>query len=146
MDTPAGKVIAVRRNASGTHVMVEVDASAACPRCVEGKGCGAGLFGGRRTGRHIEAEFASDAAVSSGDLVRLHLAPRSLLQASLIVYGWPLLGALAGASVAYTSSFGDAAAALLALVGMAAGAFLVRRRLRRRDCLRNFTPTAYPAS
>ena len=146
MDTPAGKVIAVRRSATGTHVTVDVDASAVCPRCAEGKGCGAGLFGGRRQGRRIEAEFASDSAVSSGDVVRLHLAPRSVLRASLIVYGWPLAGALAGAAAAYAAGFGDAAAALLALLGMAAGAFLVRRRLARGDCLRDFTPTAYPVT
>lgn len=145
MDSPAGKVIAVRRSASGTRVTVDVDASAVCPRCAEGKGCGAGLFGMRRQGRRIEAEFASDAVVVSGDVVRLQLAPRSLLRASVIVYGWPLAGALAGAVAGYASGSGDTAAALLALLGLAAGAVLARRRLARRDCLRDLVPTAFPA-
>ena len=145
MESPAGMVIAVRRSASGTRVTVDVDAAAACPRCAAGKGCGAGLFGGRRPGRRIEADLVPGTEVAKGDVVRLRLAPRSLLQASLIVYGWPLAGALTGASLAYATRFGDAGAAVLALLGMAAGAFLVRRRLARQDCLRNFTPTAVPA-
>lgn len=145
MDTPAGKVVAVRRGASGTRVTVDVDTTAVCPRCAEGKGCGAGLFGGRRQRRRIEAAFAADTAVASGDLVRLHLEPRSLLRASLIVYGWPLAGALSGAVAGYASAAGDTAAALLALLGLAAGAVLAQRRLARRDCLRDFVPTAYPA-
>ncbi|MFQ5609204.1 MAG: SoxR reducing system RseC family protein [Woeseiaceae bacterium] len=142
MDNPAGKVTAVRNGASGTHVLVEVDARAVCPRCAQGKGCGAGLFGSRSTARSLEARMMRGQSVAEGDTVSLHLEPRALLQASLIVYGWPLAGAATGALAAYLSSMGDPAAAILALAGLVAGALAVRLRLGGKDCLARYTPVA----
>ena len=142
MDNPEGKVVAVRNGASGTRVIVEVDPRAVCPRCAEGKGCGAGLFGSGGGVRSLEAILEEGQAATEGDVVELHLEPQSLLSASLIVYGWPLAGAATGALLAYTGSLGDGAAAMFALAGLALGAFAVRRHLGGKDCLARFTPVA----
>ena len=142
MDTPAGKVIAVHRHGRDTRVTVDIDAAALCARCAAGKGCGAGLFGGTRRARRIEALLEPGDDVVNGDIVNLTLAPKSLLQASVVVYGWPLTGALGGALLALGAQLGDAAAAALALLGLGTGAVFVQRRLARPDCLQHYTPTA----
>ena len=121
--------------------MVDVDALAICPRCAEGKGCGAGLFGSSPAERRVEALVSPGSSISIGDTVSLSLGSRNLLRAAIIVYGWPLLGAAAAALLAEVSGRGDVGAALVALVGLAVGAIIVRFRLGHRDCLTRFVPT-----
>ena len=140
MNNPQGTVIAISGEGLHRRAQVEVTAAAFCRRCADGKGCGAGLGaqGGKR--RRIEAEIPRGADVSAGDVVGIALAPRNVLRAAAIVYGWPLVGAGLGALLAYSASFGDGAAAVSALLGLAAGAALVRVRLRQSGCLREFMP------
>jgi len=71
--------------------------------------------------------------------VSIELAPRQLLNAALIVYGMPLVGALAGATVAYSLGLGELHAAIAGLAGIAMGVVLARRRVARDQC--QFTPT-----
>ena len=75
------------------------------------------------------------------DIVEISLAPNNLLRAALIVYGIPMLGALAGAMMAYAASLGDAGAAMAALLGLGIGLVISRWRLRQASCLQRFTPT-----
>ena len=140
MNNPQGTVIAISGDGLSRRAHVEVTAAEFCRRCAEGKGCGAGLGGQGGKLRRIEAEIPPGADVAAGDVVGIALAPRNVLRAATIVYGWPLAGAAVGATFAYSASFGDAAAAASALVGLAAGAVLVRVRLRRSGCLRQFMP------
>ncbi len=107
--------------ADGARAIVDIEVAAACPRCAAGKGCGAGLI--------------------SNDLVEIALAPDNLLRAAAIVYGLPMLGAVAAAALAYVLSLGDAAAAVAALAGLSAGFAIGRWRLRRISCLRRFVPS-----
>lgn len=79
--------------------------------------------------------------MSIGDTVSLSLGSRNLLQAAIIVYGWPLLGASVAALLAQAINLGDVGAAFAALAGLAVGAILVRIRLGHRDCLTRFVPT-----
>lgn len=141
MENPRGRVIAVTHAEHSSHVLVEVDASVTCPRCERGKGCGAGLLGGRSGSRRIEALIGAGLVVREGDEVRIELAPSTLLEASFIVYGLPLIGAVLGAVLAYLAGLGDSYAALAALGGIAAGLLAARARLRTAKCLRQFTPT-----
>lgn len=76
-----------------------------------------------------------------GDMVEISLAPDNLLRAALIVYGIPMLGALAGAMMAYAASLGDASAAVAALLGLGLGLVISRWRVRQASCLQRFTPT-----
>lgn len=141
MDNPRGRVIAVTGLEPAHHALVEVDASINCARCAEGKGCGAGLLGRTSGSRRVDALITSGLKVREGDEVRIELAPGNLLQASMIVYGLPLAGAVLGAGVAYFSGLGELYAAMAALGGILAGLMVARLRLRRSGCFRQFTPT-----
>ncbi len=141
MDNPRGRVIAVTGFDPAPHALVEVDASINCARCAEGKGCGAGLLGRTSGSRRVDALITRGLQVREGDEVRIELAPGNLLQASVIVYGLPLAGAVLGAAVAYFFGLGELYAAMAALGGILAGLILARLRLRRSGCFRQFTPT-----
>ena len=145
-ETPQGKVIAVVRDRDGARATVSVDAAAICPRCAAGKGCGAGIFGASKSVRRIEVTLAPGIEVSEGDTVSLTLGSQNLLQASIIVYGWPLLGAVAGSLLAFLGNFDDSGAAVSALAGLAIGVALARVRLGHKDCLSRFSPTAAPVT
>ncbi len=140
MEQPRGKIISIAGHDPERRALVEVDAAAACSRCAEGRGCGAGLGSGKPSTRRVEATIPPGANVSPGDDVVIDLAPQSVLAAATIVYGWPLAGAVVGAGFAYLGAYGDKAAAFAALGGLVAGGLLVRRRLSRTACLREFTP------
>jgi len=141
MDDPQGRIIAFVSGNDVVRAVVEVDASEACPRCAAGRGCGAGIFTGRQKTRRMEALIAAGLDVNEGDTVRIELEPRNVLRAAAIVYGLPLCGAAVAAAIAYLAGLGDAAAAVLAIVGLFAGLVAGRRRLNRRACLAQFTPT-----
>ncbi len=140
--SPQGKVVSIVRDGTRARAVVTVDAAAICPRCAAGKGCGAGIFGASQSTRRIEVSLAPGCDVSEGDTVRLSLASRNLLQAAIIVYGWPLLGAIAGALLAFLGALDDKAAAASVLAGLAVGVALARLRLSRKDCLSRYSPTA----
>ncbi|MDX1516965.1 MAG: SoxR reducing system RseC family protein [Woeseiaceae bacterium] len=139
MERASGTVIAIAGQPAIARI--EVAMAAACPRCAEGKGCGAGLFGRRETARCIEVPLPAGSTLAVGDVVSVDLAPRRLLEAAVIVYGWPLAGAAAGAAAAFIAGAGDVAAPLCTLLGLGGGVWLARNRLRRPACLRRFTPT-----
>lgn len=137
MEHPSGRVLRV--NHETPSAVVEVAAAFNCARCAAGKGCGAGLVGSGRRDRQIEAYIAAGVDVHVGDEVSIELAPRHLLNAALIVYGLPLVGALIGAGIAYGLGVGDLYASLAGLAGIAAGIAIARRRAAREQC--RFTPT-----
>ena len=134
-------MISIVRDGEGTRAIVTVDAAAICPRCAAGKGCGAGIFGASASVRRLEVSLAPGVEVSEGDTVSLSLGSRNLLQAAIIVYGWPLLGAITGVLLAFLGDLDDAGAAASALAGLAVGIALARVRLGHKDCLSRFSPT-----
>ncbi len=69
------------------------------------------------------------------------LKPGNVLQAALIVYGLPLLGAAFATTAAYLFAFGDLGAAVAALTGLGAGGYMGYRRLDRQACMMQFIPT-----
>lgn len=127
--------------AGGARALVTVDAAAACPRCASGKGCGAGLFAAAGDARQVEATVPPGLRVAVDDAVEISLAPDNLLRAAALVYGVPLLGALAAAGVAFLLQLGDAMASLAALLGLALGLTIGRIRLQKTHCLRRFVPS-----
>lgn len=141
MESPRGRVLTVHDNAVPPRAVVEVTASLRCARCEAGKGCGAGILGGDKSLRRVDVLIPRGLDVRQGDKVSIELAPNKLLRASLIVYGLPLCGAIAGAFAAWLSGAGDIGAAFAALAGAGIGVVVGRLRLRRADCLRHFTPT-----
>ena len=140
MDSPQGRVLSLHYEQDPVCAVVEVTAPLRCARCAAGKGCGAAIAGRDGRPRNIEARLAPGLEVRAGDRVRVDLAPRDILRASLIVYGLPLAGAVLGAAAAYLANAGDLGAALAALAGGCAGMLAARVRLRRPDCPHRFTP------
>jgi len=141
MNNPSGRVVSLIDGADGVRAVVDIELAASCPRCASGKGCGAGIFTASTGAKQpVEASVRTGLNLSEGDVVEISLAPDNLLQAAIIVYGLPMLGAIAGAASAYGFSSGDAAAALAALIGLGAGLIVSRWRLRQSSCLRRFVP------
>ena len=141
MQNPQGHVVSVRSDDAGTRAIVEVDSVVVCERCESGKGCGAGLLGREPGEKRVEAVVAENLTVESGDLVSVVLAPRNILRAAVIVYGYPLFGAVSAASIVFGLGLGDVYGAIAALIGLVSGVFLARLRLGNTRCLRDFTPT-----
>jgi sigma-E factor negative regulatory protein RseC len=141
MQNREGHVVSVRSDDSGTRAVVEVDSLVVCERCESGRGCGAGLLGREPGDKRVEALVAQDLDVQSGDIVSIVLAPRNILRAAVIVYGYPLFGAVSAAIMSYAIGLGDAYGAITALTGLVSGVLLAKFRLRSTRCLREFTPT-----
>ena len=140
MHQPEGRVLSVDASVEPAQCVVEVAASFHCTRCSAGKGCGAGLLAGHAESHRVDALVASPLVLQAGDRVRLELTADNLLRAAVLVYGVPLVGALVGAALAWWVGAGDVVAVLLAIACAMAGAAIVHLRLRRRACLRQFTP------
>lgn len=148
MENLQGKIISIARDDNGARAVVVVDAGIICPRCAAGKGCGAGIFGATDSARRVEAIFSNSLQLSVGDSVNLTLGSRNLLQASIIVYGWPLFAAASAAALAQLAGLADTGAAVAALLGLAIGAALARLRLASKACLTQFVPvvTGHPGT
>lgn len=140
MMNSTGTVLSLISVGQGTQAVVEMDNSPVCPRCAAGKGCGAGLLTGTAPVRRIEVPLPAGVTLSAGDRVEIVLGADRLLQATLVTYGLPLLGALAAAVIAYWLALADAAAALAACAGIAAGWIAGRGLLDRDLCLQQFVP------
>ena len=111
MDSPRGRILSIERDGAPPRAVVEVARSLGCARCAAGKGCGAGLPGAGSQLRRVEALLAAGLELNEGDEVCIELAPHNVLRA-----------------------------AVAALVGLAAGLAVGRRRLSRAVCLKHFTP------
>lgn len=136
MDAPLGTVTSVHDGIAS----VSVD-SGACPRCAAGRGCGAGLAGST-TRRQIRVPLDASMGVRAGDRVRLSLASGSLWRAAAYAYGLPLAGLVLTPGAAWWLGLveGDRQAVLLALIGVAAGAWAGRLMLARDACLQRLAP------
>jgi sigma-E factor negative regulatory protein RseC len=141
MQNIAGHVVSVHADKSGTRAIVEVGSAVVCARCESGKGCGAGLLGRQSKDRRVEAVVMENLGVESGDFVSIALAPRNILRAAMIVYGYPLAGAVSAAILAFGTGLGDASGALATLIGLVTGIVAAKIRLENSRCLRDFTPT-----
>lgn len=138
MEQSRGRIISVADDLS--HATVEVNTAVFCARCARGKGCGAGIFGSDRGPRRLEAPVVGHLQLREGDEVLIELAPQSVLHAALIVYGIPLAATVLVTGIAYLARLSDVEAVLAVIAGIAASVFISRQRLRRSNCLRQFTP------
>lgn len=140
MQYSEGRIVSLSERAPTRSAVLEVETVAACPRCAEGKGCGAGLIAGPGKRRRISASIADALQVQPGDRVSFVLAPEKLLQAAVVVYGYPLFAAVVGALAAYIAGLGDPGTVVAAVLGLGAGIGIARKTLTRQRCLRDFTP------
>jgi sigma-E factor negative regulatory protein RseC len=135
-----GQIVSMSTDGSDRTVVVEVISEVACERCASGKGCGAGLLGGKTINRRVSATVVAGLTVGDGDQVSISLESQNLLRAAIIVYGYPMFAAVLAAIVAYSYGANDAIGAISALAGLSAGVLIAKARLRRARCLREFTP------
>ena len=140
MQPVTGTIISLTPVTSGRTAAIDIDGGAVCSRCASGKGCGAGLFGAGSGQRRLDATLPAGAEWQVGDRVSIELQPKNMLAAAAIVYGWPLLGAVGGAAVAYQQQAGDSVAAVAALTGLGLGLWLAQRKLAKSACLQQFSP------
>tara|TARA_R110002096_G_scaffold163266_1_gene330668 strand:+ start:14787 stop:15242 length:456 start_codon:yes stop_codon:yes gene_type:complete len=140
MQYSEGRIVSLSEHAATRSAVLDVEAVAACPRCAEGKGCGAGVVAGPGKRRRINASVADGLRLQPGDQVSFVLAPEKLLQAAMVVYGYPLLAGVLGALAAYLAGLGDAGTAVAAILGLGLGFAVARKTLTRQRCLRDFTP------
>ncbi len=140
MQNPSGQIISVSTDPADQTVIVEVSSDLNCKRCAAGKGCGAGLLGSRPSERRVEAVVADHLEVRNGDRVSIVLEPANVLRAAIIIYAYPLIAAMLAAVSAHAIGLSDIAAAIATLIGLGAGIYLAKLRLRSAGCLREFTP------
>jgi sigma-E factor negative regulatory protein RseC len=129
MPTETARVVAVEADA----LWVETVHRGTCGSCAAKKGCGHALLDRGLDSRrgHIRI-LPGTLAVSGfkvGDQVRIEIPDEIILRASLIAYGLPLLGMLAGALAAVNGLPGnaDVVAVFGAATGLLLGYALVRR-------------------
>jgi len=120
----------------GNRVVLELQRGSACGHCEMSQGCGTGALGrllGKRL-RPLVIETEKDC--QPGDEVELALPEASLVRASLLVYGLPLLGMLLGGSTASLFYVSDWLVPVASIAGFAAGfgcAVICTSRLEDRD-------------
>lgn len=136
MEQARGFITAIHED----RITIEVNTASFCARCSTGKGCGAGLLGADRGPRQVDVQPPDNARFDEGDEVTLELAPQSLLRAALIVYGAPLLGVAVVSLGAFLLGWSDAVTVVVMLAAAVLGITVGRRRLRRANCLKQFTP------
>lgn len=108
---------------------VRTEAQAGCARCAAGQGCGSATLGRLLGDRLTRVEVTSETPLAAGALVEIGIDERMLTQASLVVYGFPLVLLLAGAALGAALG-GDLAAAGGAMLGLLAGSAAARRIAR----------------
>lgn len=139
MDSPVATIISI----SDGMATVTVSRSIACARCAAGKGCGAGLLSGKSKSARFVVPVPASMHLHAGDQVHLELSPESLLKASFLVYGLPLVGVIGALLFGWlvVGPLGDASAIGLAVSGLVAGLLAGRMRIGRDQCLERFVPT-----
>jgi len=117
MLTETAKVI--RRH--GSHVELELQRGSACGSCELSQGCGTGALGRllRRRSRPLVIETDQDC--NPGDEVQLQLPEGSLVQASLLIYGLPLLAMVLAGLLASAAFDSDWLVAIVAVGGFVIG-------------------------
>lgn len=123
MITETGKVVAL----DGDKAWVQTIRTSACQSCSAKAGCGQKALASVSGGRANQVLVANSPGARVGDEVLLGIDEQSLLRASLMVYGVPLLLMVAFCVVGYQWFGGsDLSAVIGALSGMAVGFWFVR--------------------
>ncbi len=113
------QAVVVRRH--GEKVELEVRRDSACGHCDLKQGCGTGAIGRLLGGRRRPLVLTTGLALNPGDRVEIGLAEGALARASLLVYGIPLAGLLAGGLLGAGLDLAEGLVALMAFGGFGAG-------------------------
>ena len=120
----------------GGVAWVRVGGQGGCAACDAGRGCGAGVFGRLLRRKPVELAVSNGIEARAGQRVTLGMPESLFIRLVVRLYGWPLGAGLAGAIAGHQAGAwvqaGPAAADLLTLGGMVAGAGAVLRFVRGR--------------
>lgn len=111
---------------------VETQPSPGCDGCTARQGCASGLLA--RLRRTPRLALHTNERLYVGERVRIGLPAERFLQGALIVYGWPLLMAIAaGGLTERLSAAGHISVPLAFVGGLALGLFASHVQLRRQQ-------------
>ena len=116
------QAVVLRRD--GDKVELAVTRQNACTACAQSTQCGTK----QETGRAQRVWLATDIPLKTGETVAVSLPDQDVWRAALLMYGLPLAGFVLGLLLG--ALFSDAAAMILALLGLMAG-FVQAGRLSR---------------
>jgi len=115
------------------RVMIQVQRQSTCSHCELSRGCGTGAIGRLLSRRNKPLTISNKYNLRPGDRVVLGMPNKAFLKASLLIYGLPLLGMLAGGLLAQWL-FGESEMVTLILAtsgfvcGLAYSAYIARSR------------------
>lgn len=117
----SGRVIRVEDD----HAWVETQRKSVCGSCSASKGCGTSVLGKVLGQRRSYVRVLNPVGAKLGDEVVVGLGERAFVTGSLAVYAIPLLtllvGAIVGEWLGVANDWGDLAAVIGGLSGLAAG-------------------------
>ena len=102
----------------GRQVEIEMQRQSVCGGCELNSGCGTGAIGRLLGRRNKPLKIFNQMKLMPGDQVVIGIRERAYLNASLIIYGLPLLGLIVGGLLSQWI-FGESD--LIALIGAAIG-------------------------
>lgn len=112
----------------GDQALVALASQSACGSCAAKSGCGTSVLGSLFPKRHQQLRVDNSQAAKPGDRVVIGLPEAGLQRASLLLYGVPLLGLIAGAVAGDHWGGSEPQAILGGLFGSVAGLWWVRHR------------------
>ncbi len=119
-----GQVVAL----DGEYVWIQTMRQGACNTCQARAGCGQKILGKLSEGRASQVRVRNTLDLTVGDFVRIGIAERALLNASLMVYLLPIICMLVGAIFAQVFfKEADSVSALAGVAGLSIGLFIVKK-------------------
>ena len=115
----------------GDHALVVIVRQNACGSCAAKSGCGTSVIASLFPQRQQQLRVANTVQAGAGDQVLIGLSESGLQRASLLLYGVPLLGLLAGALLGQLWGGSEPRSILGGLLGASLGLWIVRWRSRR---------------
>ena len=133
------------------NASLEIVRRSACTLCGQTRGCGVSMLG--RLFGHNRNIFRAKNHINAkaGDTVIVGIEDQALLMSSVIVYGVPLAGLIAGAVLASvigadTPALADRNAALSAIAGLSLGLLWVKLYAAGKSVSRRFQPVILRAA
>lgn len=120
----------------GDQALVAISRQSACGSCAAKSGCGTSVVASLFPQRSQQLRVTNTQGAEPGDRVVIGLPESGLQRASLLLYGVPLLGLLAGAAAGQQWGGSELRSILGGLLGVSLGLLYVRWRSARATALR----------